>query len=289
MPNSAHSVDGWSSPALYLGGSGQLYSHFADPQWANFVSNMDTLRSTLASGDQVAPWISDSAFGNTPDLWAEQLRQIRASGVNTVLLWNPEAQQGVTKKQYQADITFTSNTFQQVLAMPPASTSIANQLPQMPLNVAAVDTAGYVIDQNTRATFIPVQDQSTSPATLSADKVASDTADSITATAVPIAPVSAAPVSAAAVPAVAVPVEPAPQPTADPHPLAATPAPVYVAPALLSPAPSSTSAQDPSPDPQGVQSQLESDDPFIVGVIRRPQPAAHKLLIFHRHPSHRTT
>ena len=152
-PGGDTSVAGWSSPSLYLGAKGQLYERYSDPAWANFVSNMNTVRSVVAGGGPVAPWVSNSAYGGNPDLWAEQLRQIRASGVNTMLLWNA-GDGNETPEQLAQDIEFTRRAFEEVFAMTTFgggtnADSTRGPLRQMELDTPTVETAGYGIVRDT--------------------------------------------------------------------------------------------------------------------------------------------
>ena len=157
-PERATTVNGWSSPALYVTGDGQLFQREQDPAWANFVRNMNTLRSLLAAGEQVAPWVSDIGYGDNPELWNQQLRQIRASGVDTLLLWNPDRGPAEDQQQFQSVKRQTRDAFAEVLAMPDAPHALASRLPQLPLDAPEVQTLGYAIERATRQVRIPVLD-----------------------------------------------------------------------------------------------------------------------------------
>jgi hypothetical protein len=146
----ATSVSGWSSPALYLGGEGNLYRGEADPDWANFVNNINTLRTAVAGGDKVAPWVSDSRFGGSPELWAQQMYHIRASGVKTILLWNPERDRGETAEQFAATIEFTRNVINTMLNMPTPQTASRPTLTKLSFTTTTVSTGDVTTPQGTR-------------------------------------------------------------------------------------------------------------------------------------------
>ena len=150
-----YTVAGWSSPAAYLGGHGNRFAPYDDANWANFVNNLNTIRSVLGTGEQVAPWVSDSRYGNDPDLWAEMIRQIRASGVDTMLLWNPE-QGAYSDAEYAEAKAYTARVFADVLAMPDASHDAVVGLPQLTLDTPVVDTLGFGILHEGRLRSTPV-------------------------------------------------------------------------------------------------------------------------------------
>ena len=157
-PDNAGSVNGWSSVPAYLGGHGMRFEQYADSNWANFVNNLNTVRSLLAAGENVAPWISDASYGGDPQLWAEQLRQFRASGVDTLLLWNPGKFDGMTDAQYADSQQVTRDAFAEVFAMSDAPHELASKLPQLSLGSRDVHTLGYVLERVGRVSRLPVLD-----------------------------------------------------------------------------------------------------------------------------------
>ena len=150
------SVDGWSSPSLYIDDAGQLFDSFEDQSWAKFVSNLNTLRSITADGGHAAPWITDAGFAGNTELWLAQLQQIRASGVERLLLWNPGQHAGMSDAEYAESVRVTRQAFSGVNTIPAAPQGAVDRLPQLPLDVTRIDSFGFGIDRDTRALHAPV-------------------------------------------------------------------------------------------------------------------------------------
>ena len=92
-------VSGWSAPALYVNADGQFVAGMKRrPRWNKLILALNNLRAAAAGGGPVTPWVSHPSYNGDaadaarvgPWLWVELQKHIAATGVRTVLYWNPQ-------------------------------------------------------------------------------------------------------------------------------------------------------------------------------------------------------
>ena len=82
-----------SAPGLYLVSDGTRYRNSDDATWDKVLDNLNTVRSALNCHSDVTPWIAAPSTGESGplELWQQQMRLLRATGVDTFLMWNPNS------------------------------------------------------------------------------------------------------------------------------------------------------------------------------------------------------
>lgn len=154
-PATQQQVSDWSSPATYVGMSGNRYNGVQaklakDQYWNRFIDCINAIRSTMGFNAQCIPWVSYRAWLD-PDkkastqlqwLWNQLMLHAVGTGVDKFLFWNPKNATGATATD--ADDVAMGDFIASVAQMP----LVVRQLPEVQMDADSVTTGNLTTNYN---------------------------------------------------------------------------------------------------------------------------------------------